>query len=141
MSGIAGGRISAGVGANLIGMHSTDRNQEATVYVGNVDPQVTEELLWELFVQAGPVGEPGCIEVQVVGQHPKVPLPMTSLNWRSGAWAGHCWRKSAAAPATHPPELQDVLPVACLTALLFCLFDGCAGRSHYVSPPRTSCPQ
>ncbi|KAL6772318.1 hypothetical protein ACKKBG_A29765 [Auxenochlorella protothecoides x Auxenochlorella symbiontica] len=55
MSGIAGGRISAGVGANLIGMHSTDRNQEATVYVGNVDPQVTEELLWELFVQAGPV--------------------------------------------------------------------------------------
>ncbi|KFM24027.1 Splicing factor 3B subunit 4 [Auxenochlorella protothecoides] len=36
-------------------MHSTDRNQEATVYVGNVDPQVTEELLWELFVQAGPV--------------------------------------------------------------------------------------
>lgn len=57
MAGIAGGRISAGVGANLIGMHSTDRNQEATIYVGNVDPQVTEELLWELCVQAGPVGE------------------------------------------------------------------------------------
>ena len=31
------------------------RNQEATVYVGNLDPQCTEELLMELFVQAGPV--------------------------------------------------------------------------------------
>eukprot|EP00976_Prorocentrum_cordatum_P010084 202272-Prorocentrum_minimum.AAC.1 len=52
---IAQGRISAGVGFNLIGQHSQERNQEATVYVGNLDPQVTEELLWELFIQAGPV--------------------------------------------------------------------------------------
>jgi splicing factor 3B subunit 4 len=36
----AGGRITAGVGANLIGQHAHDRNQEATVYVGNLDPQV-----------------------------------------------------------------------------------------------------
>lgn len=36
----AGGRITAGVGANLIGQHSHDRNQEATVYVGNLDLQV-----------------------------------------------------------------------------------------------------
>lgn len=55
MPGGAGGRISAGVGANLLGMHAADRNQEATVYVGNVDPQGSEELIWELFVQAGPV--------------------------------------------------------------------------------------
>lgn len=54
--GAAGGRITAGVGANLIGIHSTDRNQEATVYVGSIDPQASEELVWELFVQAGPVG-------------------------------------------------------------------------------------
>jgi hypothetical protein len=40
MASVAGGRISAGVGANLIGQHSQDRNQEATVYVGNLDPQV-----------------------------------------------------------------------------------------------------
>ena len=40
-----------------IGMHASDRNQEATVYVGNLDPQNSEELVWELFVQAGPVGE------------------------------------------------------------------------------------
>lgn len=32
-----------------------ERNQEATVYVGNVDLRVTEEILWELFTQCGPV--------------------------------------------------------------------------------------
>ena len=36
----AGGRIAAGVGANLIGQHSHDRNQEATVYCGNMDTEV-----------------------------------------------------------------------------------------------------
>lgn len=45
-TGTAGGRIAPGVGANLLGQHSQDRNQEATVYVGNLDPQVrtTHEL-------------------------------------------------------------------------------------------------
>ena len=52
---IAGGRISAAAGANLLGQHGADRNAEATVYVGNLDAQVTEELVWELFLQAGPV--------------------------------------------------------------------------------------
>jgi hypothetical protein len=40
-SGTAGGRIAPGVGANLIGQHAQDRNQDATVYVGNLDSQVT----------------------------------------------------------------------------------------------------
>jgi len=31
------------------------RNQDATVYVGDLDQQVTEALLWELCLQAGPV--------------------------------------------------------------------------------------
>ena len=31
------------------------RNQEATVYVGNLDAACTEELLMELFTQVGPV--------------------------------------------------------------------------------------
>jgi splicing factor 3B subunit 4 len=31
------------------------RNQDATVYVGNLDERVTEELLWELMLQVGPV--------------------------------------------------------------------------------------
>eukprot|EP00850_Spirogloea_muscicola_P016924 SM000141S00868 [mRNA] locus=s141:84787:87993:+ [translate_table: standard] len=48
-------RITPGVGSNLIGQHAAERNQDATAYVGNLDNQVTEELLWELFVQAGPV--------------------------------------------------------------------------------------
>lgn len=34
-----------------------DRNQEATLFVGELDAQVTESLLWELFLQVGPVGE------------------------------------------------------------------------------------
>ncbi|KAJ4459981.1 putative Splicing factor 3B subunit 4 [Paratrimastix pyriformis] len=33
----------------------TERNQDATVYVGDLDPKVTDSLLWEIFVQAGPV--------------------------------------------------------------------------------------
>lgn len=33
----------------------SDRNQEATVYVGNIDEQATEELIYELMLQAGPI--------------------------------------------------------------------------------------
>lgn len=40
-AGVAGGRITAGVGANLIGQHAQDRNQDATVYVGNLDVQAS----------------------------------------------------------------------------------------------------
>ena len=32
-----------------------ERNQDATVYVGNLDQRVHEELVWELFIQVGPV--------------------------------------------------------------------------------------
>ena len=32
-----------------------ERNQEATVYAGNLDPKVNENILWELFTQCGPV--------------------------------------------------------------------------------------
>lgn len=32
-----------------------ERNQDATVYVGDIDPQVNEALLWELFLQSGHV--------------------------------------------------------------------------------------
>ncbi len=33
----------------------SERNQDATIYVGSLDEKVNESLLWELFVQAGPV--------------------------------------------------------------------------------------
>ena len=32
-----------------------ERNQEATIYVGNIDQKVSEEILWELFTPCGPV--------------------------------------------------------------------------------------
>ncbi|KAL8292888.1 hypothetical protein RQP46_000582 [Phenoliferia psychrophenolica] len=32
-----------------------DRNQEATVYMGNLDERCTDALIWELMLQAGPV--------------------------------------------------------------------------------------
>lgn len=32
-----------------------ERNQEATVYAGNLDTKVNENILWELFTQCGPV--------------------------------------------------------------------------------------
>ncbi|KAL3638418.1 hypothetical protein CASFOL_017789 [Castilleja foliolosa] len=48
-------RITPGVGSNLLGQHATERNQDATVYVGNLEPKASEDILWELFVQAGPV--------------------------------------------------------------------------------------
>jgi len=35
--------------------HVQERNQDATLYVGDLDQQVTEPLLWELMLQAGPV--------------------------------------------------------------------------------------
>ncbi len=33
-----------------------ERNQDATIYVGDLDAQVTEALLWELMLQVGHVG-------------------------------------------------------------------------------------
>ena len=40
----------------LIMNRQDDRNQDSTIYVGNVDERVSEAILWELFLQAGPVG-------------------------------------------------------------------------------------
>ena len=38
-------------------LSSRTRPADATVYVGQLDEQVTDALVWELFVQAGPVGQ------------------------------------------------------------------------------------
>ncbi|OEL28824.1 Splicing factor 3B subunit 4 [Dichanthelium oligosanthes] len=47
-------RIAPGVGANLLGQHSAERNQDATTYVGNLDPQdVDEKLLYDTFSAFG----------------------------------------------------------------------------------------
>jgi splicing factor 3B subunit 4 len=42
-----------------------ERNQEATVYVGNLDDRCTDALLWELMLQAGPVGKIGLNQVHL----------------------------------------------------------------------------
>lgn len=42
-----------GLGAK--GYHA--RNQDATIWIGNLEEQVTEDILFELMVQFGPVGE------------------------------------------------------------------------------------
>ncbi|KAG7663143.1 uncharacterized protein J8A68_003321 [[Candida] subhashii] len=36
-------------------LSDSDRNPTATLYFGNIDPQVTELLMYELFIQFGPV--------------------------------------------------------------------------------------
>uniref|UniRef100_A0A6N2NAN3 Splicing factor 3B subunit 4 n=1 Tax=Salix viminalis TaxID=40686 RepID=A0A6N2NAN3_SALVM len=54
---------------NLLGQHSSERNQDATAYVGNLDPQLSEDLLWELFVQAGPVVKFMFLKIRVTNLH------------------------------------------------------------------------
>lgn len=46
-----------------------ERNQEATVYVGNIDQKVNEEILWELFVQCGPVVNVHIPRDKITGEH------------------------------------------------------------------------
>lgn len=46
-----------------------ERNQDATVYIGNLDEKVTESLLWELMVQAGPVSNVHMPRDRVTGNH------------------------------------------------------------------------
>ncbi|CAH0478726.1 unnamed protein product [Peronospora belbahrii] len=45
------------------------RNQDATVYVGNLDDRVSEELLWELMLQAGSVSNVHMPRDKVTGSH------------------------------------------------------------------------
>ncbi|EAN32657.1 RNA recognition motif family protein [Theileria parva strain Muguga] len=46
-----------------------NRNQEATLYIGNLDLQADEELLWEFFMQAGRVKSINVPRDKVTGQH------------------------------------------------------------------------
>lgn len=53
-----------------------ERNQEATLYIGtksvdsgNLDPQVDEEILWELFTQVGIVRNVHIPRDKVTNQH------------------------------------------------------------------------
>lgn len=46
-----------------------ERNQDATLYVGNLDDQCSEAILWELFTQAGPVVNVHMPKDRVTGSH------------------------------------------------------------------------
>jgi len=69
ISGLAGGRITVSAGANMLGQHAQERNPEATLYVGNLDAQMDEQLLWELFVQCGPVASVYVPKDRVTSSH------------------------------------------------------------------------
>lgn len=49
--------------------HVNERNQDATLYVGGLDDQCTEAILWELFTQAGPVINVHMPKDRITGNH------------------------------------------------------------------------
>jgi len=46
-----------------------ERNQDATIYVGGLDEKVSETLLWELFLEAGPVVNVHMPKDRITQQH------------------------------------------------------------------------
>lgn len=46
-----------------------ERNPHASLYVGNLDPQVTEPLLYELFIQVGPVKQLNLPKDRILREH------------------------------------------------------------------------
>ncbi|RYR74607.1 hypothetical protein HN51_021824 [Arachis hypogaea] len=77
-------RIAPGVGANLLGQHSAERNQDATAYatqdkksldvganlfIGNLDPDVDEKLLYDTFSAFGVIVTNPKFSVKRVGQY------------------------------------------------------------------------
>jgi splicing factor 3B subunit 4 len=49
--------------------HIFERNQEATCYIGNMDSRVNDEILWELFIQCGPVINIHIPKDKITGEH------------------------------------------------------------------------
>ena len=66
---VAGGRVSAALGSSLLASGAAERNADATVFVGNVDENASESLVWELFTQAGPVVSVYMPKDRVTGAH------------------------------------------------------------------------
>lgn len=53
----------------LVNNNPGDRNTDATVHIGQLDDRVTEDLLWELMVQAGPVKHVYVPRDRITGKH------------------------------------------------------------------------
>ncbi len=111
--GTAGGRIAPGVGANLIGQHAQDRNQDATVYMGNLDPQV------------GPlqfVASSNCIQCAAKGSAPNkqiVDLSGANICRCQKNWCGNYAHKPDQSVRAHGTRglfpCNDGFPVLCQT--------------------------
>jgi splicing factor 3B subunit 4 len=65
----AQGRISASAGSNLLSNYTTDRNPEATIFIGNLDSKSDDSLISELFTQVGPVVSVYVPRDRVTGNH------------------------------------------------------------------------
>ncbi|EPR62116.1 RNA recognition motif-containing protein [Toxoplasma gondii GT1] len=65
--GGGGHRSFTGGGADITQVY--ERNQDATLYIGNLDSQVDDDLLWELFVQCGPVRTVSVPRDKLTGNH------------------------------------------------------------------------
>jgi splicing factor 3B subunit 4 len=50
-------------------LRQQDRNQAATLWVGNLSEQCTEEILWELFIQCGPLVDVCMPTDKITNQH------------------------------------------------------------------------
>lgn len=46
-----------------------ERNQEATCYLGNLEARVTDEIIWELFLQCGPIVNVHIPKDKITGEH------------------------------------------------------------------------
>ncbi len=57
----------AGGGGGILDVY--ERNAEATIYVGNVDARIDEELMWELMVNAGPIQTVNLPKDKITGVH------------------------------------------------------------------------
>ena len=66
---VAGGRIALSAGASLLSQQVSDKNPEATCFIGSIDMKVTEEVLWELCTQVGPVVHVYLPKDRVTGEH------------------------------------------------------------------------
>ena len=49
--------------------HLADRNQESTVWIGGLEPQVSEEVIYELMLQVGPIVQLNMPRDKVSNQH------------------------------------------------------------------------
>uniref|UniRef100_A0A915Q1C2 Splicing factor 3B subunit 4 n=2 Tax=Bilateria TaxID=33213 RepID=A0A915Q1C2_9BILA len=61
--------VCSGTSAQMSAGPILERNQDATIYVGGLDEKVTDAILWELFVQAGPVVSVNMPKDRVTSSH------------------------------------------------------------------------